>query len=1202
MQPAIGCQEMPMRDELVVPVFHVLGPPLVPGKAHAVRSRPPWLVAIVFLLALPLPCWGQSGAVKLLESFVPSLPIPAMRPHRVAVDGSGNVYIADVVENKVVELPAAGGLAVTVPLSGLKGADGIAADGLGNLYIGDYGSGTVVELSAKGVQTTLKNGMGLTGLNVAVDGAGNLFVSDSGNNQVLEMPSGENTWTVVPATGLKNPLGLATDGTGNLYIADYGNSRIVKLSWTQQAWGAQTTVGTGLSGPEDVKVDSQGNVFICDTGNDQVILAPATGAAQSQVEQGGNPVGLAVGQGGDVFVATTNGNQLSLLNFSSGSFAGMAVGQSQTATAIFKFSSTTTLASIAASTQGASGLAFATASGGSCATGVSYAPGALCSVVVTFAPTASGAQTGSLTLVANGGGDAAQVFLSGLGTGPGLAFNPGAVSTLGVTGLASPAGTAVDASGDVFAADNANKRVVELPGGGGAQTTVGSGLAGPSAVAVDGAGNIYIADSAGNKVDELPAGTTSQIVVGSGFTAPSGLAADSYGNVFVADSGNNRVVELPANGATSIAIGADLIEPAGVAVDGLGNIYIADTGNDRVVEIAVNGGAQSVIGTGLAGPRGVAVDAALNVYIADTGNSRVVMAPAGGAAQTTLLGGLKQPQGLSIDSSGNIYIADTGNKRLLKIGRAGSTALALSFASTTAGSRSGDSPKDEFVQNIGTQPLVFAANGVVLSDEVDFGIDLGAETDYCQADTNLNPGASCLVESTFIPAKAGSLTATITLTDNALNANAAEQTIKLSGMALAAQTIDFAQPASPVVYGISPIKLVATASSGLAVAWSVTGPGTLSGSELKITGAGAVVVTASQPGSSKYGAAASVSRTIEIAKAVLTVTAVNVSRAYREPTPEFTARIAGYVNGDGAKAVTGSPELSTDAAVNTYVGAYPIYVARGTLAAANYSFRPIYGVLTIVQAKPLIVWASPASIIYGKALGAAELDAISKVEGKFTYSPASGAILKAGLQELSASFAPTDTRNYLPASAAVRLTVEPAPLIVTASSVSVVYGHALPALAYGVTGFAGGDTRAVLKGAPVEATTAAKGSVPGVYPISIKQGTLAAANYVFAFKNGALTITPAGKTATPVFKPASGTSSTPLVVTIADTTPGAVVYYTTNQTAPTASSTRYTAAGIRVAVTETIEAAAIAPGYTLSAVTSSKYTIALPPAVSSPGR
>jgi len=84
----------------------------------------------------------------------------------------------------------------------------------------------------------------------------------------------------------------------------------------------------------------------------------------------------------------------------------------------------------------------------------------------------------------------------------------------------------------------------------------------------------------------------------------------------------------------------------------------------------------------------------------------------------------------------------------------------------------------------------------------------------------------------------------------------------------------------------------------------------------------------------------------------------------------------------------------------------------------------------------------------------------------------------------------------------------------------------------------------------------------------------------------------------PVFSLASGTFNTPQSLTITDSTPGSTIYYTTNGSTPTTSSTAYTGA-ITVGATETVKATAIAPGYNISGVTSVPYTLqAVPPVFS----
>ena len=167
-----------------------------------------------------------------------------------------------------------------------------------------------------------------------------------------------------------------------------------------------------------------------------------------------------------------------------------------------------------------------------------------------------------------------------------------------------------------------------------------------------------------------------------------------------------------------------------------------------------------------------------------------------------------------------------------------------------------------------------------------------------------------------------------------------------------AQSITF--PAIPnVVYGTAPIQLQATAGSNLPVTYTVTGPAvitgspTLQGQTLTITGAGTVTVTASQAGNTYSSAATPVVQSFTVAPATLTVTAQNMSKAYGAAIPALTANITGFVNGDTVTAISGSPALSTTATSTSPVGTYTITPALGTLAATNYTFVFVNGVLDI---------------------------------------------------------------------------------------------------------------------------------------------------------------------------------------------------------------------------------------------------------------
>ncbi len=102
--------------------------------------------------------------------------------------------------------------------------------------------------------------------------------------------------------------------------------------------------------------------------------------------------------------------------------------------------------------------------------------------------------------------------------------------------------------------------------------------------------------------------------------------------------------------------------------------------------------------------------------------------------------------------------------------------------------------------------------------------------------------------------------------------------------------------------------------------------------------------------------------------------------------------------------------------------------------------------IVVAQATPTITWASPASIVYGTALSAIQLDATANIPGTFAYSPAAGTVLGAGSQTLSVTFTPTDTTDYKTATADTTIVVAQATSTITwPAPASIVYGTALTA-------------------------------------------------------------------------------------------------------------------------------------------------------------
>ena len=150
-------------------------------------------------------------------------------------------------------------------------------------------------------------------------------------------------------------------------------------------------------------------------------------------------------------------------------------------------------------------------------------------------------------------------------------------------------------------------------------------------------------------------------------------------------------------------------------------------------------------------------------------------------------------------------------------------------------------------------------------------------------------------------------------------------------------------------------------------------------------------------------------------------------------------------------------------------------------------------------------WSVPAPVVYGTALGAAQLNATSTAEGTFVYSPVAGTVLPVGTNTLSVTFTPADTGQYTPATSSVQLMVTPAPLTVSANNAARTFGAPNPEFTGTITGAVKGDSFT-----ETFSTTATASSIVGTYSITPAVSGPALANYKVSIVNGALTITQAG--------------------------------------------------------------------------------------------
>ena len=314
--------------------------------------------------------------------------------------------------------------------------------------------------------------------------------------------------------------------------------------------------------------------------------------------------------------------------------------------------------------------------------------------------------------------------------------------------LYCPSNVVVDASGNLYIADSDNNRIRKVDTNGIITTVAGngqwaySGDGGPATgasvsvngVALDASGNLYIADDGNNRIRKVDTNGIITTIAGNGVRGyegdggpateaklyrPLSVAVDASGNLYIADDGNNCIRKVDTNGIITTIAGngiegyggddgpailAQLRYPSGVTTDAFGNLYIADQGNHRIrlvkdifipkdtfdIIITVAGnGIQGYSGDGgpateaqVNDPSGVAVDASNNLYIADYFNNRIRKVDTNGIITTVAGNGtegyggdsglatkaeLNNPSGVAIDVLGNLYIADKYNNRIRKV-------------------------------------------------------------------------------------------------------------------------------------------------------------------------------------------------------------------------------------------------------------------------------------------------------------------------------------------------------------------------------------------------------------------------------------------------------------------------------------------------------------------------------------------------------
>jgi len=551
----------------------------------------------------------------------PATAAKLVQPHGVAVDAAGNLYVADSLQYRIRKVIAATGIISTVAGNGTAGFSGdggaataaslcgpadVAVDASGNLYIADgpatsytlrsnnrirrvdAATGIISTIAGDGTSNYSGDGgpaiaAGLSNsLGVAVDASGNVYIADSDHNRIRKVTGGTISTVAgdgsfgftgdggaATAAGLLRPSALALDAAGNMYVALQYQMRIRKIA---AASGIISTVAgngvfgfTGDGGPAtaaafagltDVAVDSSGNLTIADSNHNRVRrVAAGSGIVSTIAGDGGvgfsgdggpatsarlnSPQAIALDSSGDLYIADTFNNRVRKVAADTGDITNVAGKQTP------EFSGDGGPAT-AAGLNAPRGLAFD-------AEGNLYIADTFNYRIRRVA-----AGSGIITTVAGNGRNE----FSGDG-GPATAAG---VSAWGMT---------FDPSGDLYIADSNNSRIRKVAQNGTISTVAGNGsftltdgipataagLNQPRDVALDAVGNLYITESRSNRIRKVAAGT--------------GLISTVAGNFVGGSAGGS-------SGDGGSATSAGMSGPNGIAIDTAGNLYIADSGGNRV--------------------------------------------------------------------------------------------------------------------------------------------------------------------------------------------------------------------------------------------------------------------------------------------------------------------------------------------------------------------------------------------------------------------------------------------------------------------------------------------------------------------------------------------------------------------------------------------------------------------------------------------
>jgi YVTN family beta-propeller protein len=1024
----------------------------------------PYAVAVNPVTGLAYVTNQGSNSVSVIDGANPTtvsttIPNVGANPYSIAVNPATNkVFVTDLNGTTVSVIDPTNSNAVTPVTVGTTGAEPWAIDVnpvTNEVYVADYGTGTVTVIAGSSPYATTSVTVGTNPDAVAVNTLTNqVYVANLGSANFTVIDGASNTPTNVGIGS--SPVALAVNPvTGKVYLANNGGNTV---SVVDGATNTTSTVSTG-DYPSSVAVNPVTNtIYVANAGGTTVTAI--NGTTTTSIPAGTAPSAVAVNPlTNQIYV--TNYNNVTVIDGSTNNPTTLTVGDDPDAVGVNPVTNTIYVANYVNST-------------------VSVINGSTNAVSATTIPVGKY----PTQIAINTAIDKVYVLNNGDKTVTVIDGSTNTVITT-VTVGDSPSAIAVDPVTNKIYVANSNLDNYPIPGTATvidgvtySTTTVNCGVE-PFAIAVNPLTNmIYVVNKDGNSVTVINGATyaTTTLSVGS---APFAVAVNPVSNkIYVPDaeavSGSFyiSVIDGATNFITTLSAGS---QPAAVAVNPMTNqVYIANQESNNVTALTEQQVQTVPIVTTIQPLTGNQTTSLVPTFSFTAANTLTAATPDNllyqvdtwqgpWTAATNQGSGSFSAKLAALQPGYHIlyaYSTDgeegtstiTGSQNSPLIGNI--TGYGFTVVAQLSGSGASLSPSSMTFQAQGknttspaqTATLVNASNSV-LTFAISFS---GNTTDFAEATNSdtcstlsgqLAANASCTIAVTFTPTATGSRSATLTVTDNSNGVAGSTQTVTLSGTGTGSENpgLAWSAPAS-ISYGnaLSSTQLNATANVAGTFVYTpaagtvlTTGPQTLS-------------VTFTPQDTNDY-AAATTTVQITITPATLTVTSANATRQYGQANPGFTANYSGFVNGDGASVLSGSPAFSTTATTASNVGSYPITVSQGTLAAANYSFNFVStGSLSVTAATTTINWGPLAPIVVGTALTSTQLSATAtiaggaSVTGSFVYNPTLGTVLSAGAQTLSVSFTPTgqNASNYTVAAGTVSLQVNQATAVFSISDTS----------------------------------------------------------------------------------------------------------------------------------------------------------------------